>query len=253
LSLSSSSSSLLSLPFAFLLFDLFGNTTKTAPLSALRQRHGNFRFYDLSLSSSLSSLLSLPFAFFFFILFGNTKKSAPVSALRWRHGNIRFHDLSLSSSPSPRLCLSFAFFFPLPGLVSLFPSPFSFQFFMATLPKQRRCRRYNTLSTAPVSALRRCHGNFKIHDLSLSSSLSCLLSLPFAFSFSILFGNTTITAPVSALRWRHGNIRSHDLSLSSSLSPRVFLPFAFLFSATPRNQRRCLRFAGVTAISDLTN
>ena len=84
-------------------------------------------------------------------------------------------------------------FLLLPSLFSLPPSPFSFLFF---LRKQRRCRCYtdvkaildftiqvsrllppfspiayffpilfggNTTKKAPVSALRRCHGNFRFH------------------------------------------------------------------------------------------
>ena len=76
-SLSPFSFSLLSSPFPFFFFILFGNTTKTAPVSALHQCHSDLRFHDSSLSPSPFPLLSPPFPFFFFTLFGNTTKTMP--------------------------------------------------------------------------------------------------------------------------------------------------------------------------------
>jgi len=80
-----------------------------------------------------------------------------------------------------------------------------------------------------VSALPRHYRNFRFHDSSFSSCPWPLVSLPFAFFFSNLFGNTTKTALVSALLRRHGNCSFDDLSLSSSPSPRLSLPFDNFF------------------------
>jgi len=114
-------------------------------------------------------------------------------------------------------------------------------FSSATQRKQHRCRRYTI------------QGNFRSHDSSVSSSPSPLLSSPFPFVFLILF---TKTAPVSVLHRYQDNFRFHDSSLSPSPSPILSppLPFFFLFfSATLRNQRRCRRYADVTAILDFTS
>ena len=149
-SLFPSPSSLLSPPFPFFFFILFGNTTKPAPVSALHwhsdftfhnSSHSDFTFHNSGLFLFPCSLLSLPFPFFFIILFGNTTKTAPVSALHRPHVDFRFHDSSLSFSPSP------------------LPFPFLFLILFG-----------NTANTALVSAIHRRHVDFSFHESSLSPS-----------------------------------------------------------------------------------
>ena len=147
---------------------LFGNTAKTALVSALHCCHGDltalvsvlhcrrgdFPWHDLSLSASPSPLISHSFTFSFCIFVGTTTKTALISALHHVTASIsRFESLSFSlqSSQSP---LPLFYFFILFG---------------------------NNTETALVSALHCRHGDYTWHDLSLFPSTSPLISPPFPF------------------------------------------------------------------------
>ena len=110
-------------------------------------------------------------------------------------------------------------------LFSPSPSPFSFVILFNNSPK-----------AAPVSALHRCHGNFRFHGLSLSFSPSSCLSTLRLFLFHSFRQHYTNSANIGATpaSWQFFITRFESLCFSlpssppSSLSPlRPFLCYSF--------------------------